>query len=574
MQDIYKPLEEYDEVYRDKFKEVCEATFQELADASGVNIDANRQLCQEINSLNEEHDKVSNKRRNMIILCVVLWLTVAVGVFAVFSPNTFGQWAFVAIAAGVVALLVVLFKVHPTIKELGKTKSDLEEEIKAKTTEGYNQMAPLNRLYDWDVFSRMMVKTVPKLEFDPFFTTKRLADLVKTYDWDESFNSERSIIYSHSGLINGNPFVICRTRKMIWGSKTYYGEKTIHWTTTERGADGKYRTVHHSERLTASVTRPYPEYPEKTWLIYGNTAAPDLIFNREKNKSKYKEGSLSYKIKKYKLEKRSRDLKNDFAMATNDEFEVLFTTTDRNDNQQYFLLFTPLAQESMISLLRDEEIGYGDDFNFHKHKKINIIVADHMQGVSLDMNPRQFYHYDFDQAKQLFADTNARYFKSIYFCLAPLLCVPLYQQMRPASAIYGREMPTESSYWEHEALANFWGDYKFKHPKCATPSILKTTAQRRGGGVVDVTVDAYGYEEIPKVTYVEKRGGDGRYHNIRVEYCDYEPVVGTGTMSLREDLPGEEKDLTPVTRQQHISSKLGLVGGRGVYRRHIVSKVD
>lgn len=41
-----------------------------------------------------------------------------------------------------------------------------------------------------------------------------------TYGWNGSFNEDRSVMYAHSGLINGNPFVICRTKKMIMGEKT------------------------------------------------------------------------------------------------------------------------------------------------------------------------------------------------------------------------------------------------------------------------------------------------------------------------------------------------------------------
>ena len=161
--------------------------------------------------------------------------------------------------------------------------------------QAWNQMAALNRLYDWDVFTRMMSKTVPRLEFDPYFTTQRLVDLRKTYGWNDSFNTERSVLYSHSGLINGNPFVICRTRKMEMGEKTYHGQKTIFWTTTETGPDGKPRTISHSETLHASVTAPYPNYFERTRLIYGNTAAPDLTFYRKPSGLAGKEGSLRYK---------------------------------------------------------------------------------------------------------------------------------------------------------------------------------------------------------------------------------------------------------------------------------------
>lgn len=67
---------------------------------------------------------------------------------------------------------------------------------------------------------------------------QRLEDLKMTYGWDDSFNDGRSVLYSHTGLINGNPFVICRTKKMEMGTKTYYGYKTITWTTEEHESDG------------------------------------------------------------------------------------------------------------------------------------------------------------------------------------------------------------------------------------------------------------------------------------------------------------------------------------------------
>ena len=142
------------------------------------------------------------------------------------------------------------------------------------------------------------------------------------------------MLYSHSGLINGNPFVICRTRKMEMGEKTYHGQKTIFWTTTETGPDGKPRTVSHSETLHASVTAPYPNYFERTRLIYGNTAAPDLTFYRKPSGLAGKEGSLRYKWDRFMLRRKARNLESgDFAMLTNEEFEVAFNTSNRNNNQ-------------------------------------------------------------------------------------------------------------------------------------------------------------------------------------------------------------------------------------------------
>ena len=139
------------------------------------------------------------------------------------------------------------------------------------------------------------------------------------------------------------------------GQKTYYGEKTIYWTTRETDSDGKSRTVHHSETLRASVTAPYPEYYERTRLIYGNTAAPDLIFYRKPSGLAGREGSLRFKWDKFWLKRKARNLADgDFAMLTNEEFEVAFNTSNRNNNQQFALLFTPLAQQSMMALSKSK----------------------------------------------------------------------------------------------------------------------------------------------------------------------------------------------------------------------------
>ncbi len=575
--DVYDPLEEYVNVFHDRFKEVAEATFAQLAAEANVDVKANRKTCAEIYAKESELASVKSLISQWTLLCVVLWLGIAVC-----AGLTIAKWGeidnrvYAAMGTYAVAALAFLFaKVHPRLKELKKDSRRLSGDIRALKSEAWAQMEPLNRLYDWDVLTRMMTKTVPKLEFDRYFTTQRLADLKATYGWDDSFNKERSVVCSHSGLINGNPFVIVRTRKMEMGTKTYYGSKTIHWTTREVDGDGRSHTVHHSETLTATVTAPYPEYFEKTRLIYGNTAAPDLIFYRRRSNMANKEGSLSFKWKRWRLRKKSRQLSNaDFAMMTNEEFEVAFDTSNRNSNQQFALLFTPVAQESMMKLLQDDQAGYGDDFDFSKNKMINTIEAEHMQDIDLDMDPDQYKNFDFDKAKQDFYGINARYFRAIYFNLAPLLCVPLYQQMRPLHDIYGRDMPTHSSFWEHEALANFWGYEHFKHPSCVTNCILKTKESRKtGNGDNDaiIAVAAYGYRTEPRLTYVKKLGGDGRLHNVPVYWDEYIPVVGTGSIVMEEDNGSDDFD-SQSQRLSHISKVLDKSSLK-VYRRHIASKV-
>lgn len=575
-QDIYDPLSEYVNVFRDRFKQIAEETFEQLSKEAEVDVEANRKTCRQIYRNQELLSSIKSKIGWMTALSVLLWVGIGSGIGVLIALyEDLLQDAIIGITGGIVAALMILFIiVYPYRKKLKSKRDELDKVIAKLKSEAWAQMEPLNRLYDWDILTRMMSRAVPKLEFDPYFTTQRLADLKEVYNWDGSFNNDRSVIYSHSGLINGNPFVLCRTRKMHMGSKTYYGSKTIHWTTQERGSDGHYHTVHHSQTLTASVTAPYPEYPETTRLIYGNTAAPDLIFHRRQSGLAGREGSLAYKSALRSLRKKARNLENaDFAMLTNEDFEVAFNTSDRNNNQQFALLFTPLAQESMLKLLKDKSAGYGDDFRFDKNRMINVILPEHLQNESFDMNPSRYRNFDFDKAKKNFHTLNAEYFRAIYFSLAPLLCVPMYQQIRPQHDIYGHDMQRRSAFWEHEALANFWGDAHFSAPSCVTPCILKTTEERGEGDSSTIQVTAYGYESHRRLTYIQKWGGDGRLHDVPVYWNEYLPVTGHGQMQMQEDNGAKEDFATQTDRLSHISDVL-TKSRLSLYRRHIASRAE
>lgn len=571
--DIYDPLCEYVDVFKDRFKEVCQSTFKDMADEASVDVEANRRTCSEIDDANSMIARINQQISNWTILCVFLWILFAVGAYFIYkcfsSDDAGAAMALMSVAA--VILFLQLSKIHPKLKDLKGDRDDMEALREELSATAWKQMEPLNRLYDWDIFTRMMSRTVPRLEFDPYFTAQRLEDLKAVYNWDESFNDERSVLFSHSGLINGNPFVLCRTKKMEWGVKQYTGTLTIHWTERRRGSDGKYYTVSRSETLTATVTQPYPEYYKKTRLIYGNTAAPDLTFYRKKSGYASKLGSISFKLKKSSLHRKARKLsENDYAMMSNEDFEVAFDSSNRNHNQQFALLFTPLAQNSMMCILADKEVGYGDDFDFEKDRMINVITADHLQVEELDMDPTQYRSYCFDKAAEDFYKINVAHFRALYFAFAPLLAVPMYQQIRSHKDIYGTDMERRSIFWEHEAIANYWGIDKFKHPDCVTDCILKTKVSRSTGSESTIRVSAYGYKAVPRVTYVKKFGGDGRWHNVPVHWNEYLPVVGNGHLAIKEDNVADETGMTQTQRIDRITTWLSE-NGHDVYRRHISS---
>lgn len=214
--DIYDPLDEYVNTFQPRFEQVAKNTFAQLAKEAQVDVDANRQTCRLLYDAEKSLGAVKSRIGWTTFLCVILWCCAAIGIFAICKDyGTMSPAIATAVLLSVLAAVILLLSViHPRLKRLKAERGDLKQTIAQHKDEAWEQMAPLNRLYDWDVLTRMMTETVPRLEFDPYFTEQRLADMRQVYGWDDTFNAVRSVVYSHSGLINGNPFVLCRTRKM------------------------------------------------------------------------------------------------------------------------------------------------------------------------------------------------------------------------------------------------------------------------------------------------------------------------------------------------------------------------
>ena len=541
IEDVYEPLVRYRDEFRQKFASLAREKFNELARKSNVDVRANRALVGEIMGLQAEADSASAKKTCFGWLMALGFIgAVAALVGAVVTnesdPKVQG-WCIAGVVAGVALGCAMI----PLFKAAAKRLSILESQIASKKAVAWKQMEPLNRLYTWDMTVKLIEATVPRLEFDPYFTVNRLAMLHGQFGWDDSFNDGKSIIFAQSGVINGNPFVFGHYLDMEWGEKTYEGTKRISWTEWERGPDGKRRLVHRHETLHAYVTKPIPVYSEQKLLVYGNDAAPNLSFSRQPSGLTGKDGELLGSIRKKwrlsRLKAYSRNLDDDsnFTLMGNHEFETWFHAKDRDDEVEFRLLFTPVAQTQMLNLMKDTTVGYGDDFTFIKQKKVNVMFSRHLNAATIDTDPSRFWNWDYDAAEAFFMSFNERYFKDAYFALAPLLSIPLYQQTRTHEEIWkdviGREA---SSFWEHEAVANYYGEDKFKHPSCVTRSILKTQVVRREDGESAVAVTAHGYRGEERVDHKMVHGGDGKSHDVAVRWVEYLPVQRTSEMCLCE----------------------------------------
>jgi len=547
---IYEPLKEYDMVLRSMHDRNVKKFFDKLTLESKVNIEENRATVKEIRAL-EKLMADSKKRLNRWRIFKV-FLIIASIIMVIVSIYLFMQKTTTTILVGVGLILLaigsiilVIKKANPMIKALKQETDELQNKINIKYKEAWGQMMGLNSLFKTEMAVELFQITLPLIKFDHFFDSRRLEYLTRKFGLPKEVGTDRSTLYVKSGEINGNPFFISDNLYHKMGTKDYTGSIVITWTETTRDSKGNLVTRTRSQTLTATVTKPCPYYSTQPFLVYGNEAAPDLIFSRddsdaEKMTEKQIERHVNKEIKK--LKKKTAKDPNAITIIGNYEFEVLWRAQNRNNEVQFRLLFTALAQRELLALMKDKKIAYGDDFNFVKNKMINIVYPEHLKQFDLAISPTYFHSYDYDEIKTKFINYQNYFFKHIYFTFAPILAIPLYQHQKPHEYIYSGLYDSYVSFYEHEEIANKMGEEHFKHPLSGTRNILKTSTVKSGNYCDYVTVTAYGYETIPRVDYVTKWGGDGKMHTIPVHWTEY--IAVQKSTDIEVNVPKEEEKET------------------------------
>lgn len=560
-EDVYEPLARYRDEFRDRFAELTREKFRTLTEHSGIDVPACRELARTIRALMAKADKMRLRSMGfgyLTVLCVLVVLVAAVVGYAYQGED---PRILPCCVGGGVAGVVIGVLMWRKFCDVRTRLAELESEIATGKQAAWELMKPLNQLFRWDMTVKLIEETVPRLAFDPYFTVDRLEALHRQFGWDDAFNEGKSVIFAQSGVINGNPFVFGQYLDMKWGEKTYEGTKQISWTEWET-VDGKRRRVTRHETLRAYVTKPIPVYGEHKLLLYGNDAAPNLSFTRkasgltESQNGFFGKLKMKWRLRGLKAYSRNLEDESEFTLMANHEFETWFHAKDRDNEVEFRLLFTPIAQRQLLELMKDRTVGYGDDFSFVKQKKVNLLTSGHLDEGTINTDPAQFRNWDYDAAQEFFVAFNERYFKDVYFSLAPLLAIPAYQQVRTHEEIWkGVVESRPSSFWEHESLANYYGEDEFKHPQSVTRSILKTSVAKREDGDSTIAVTAHGYRGEDRVHTEEVKGGDGRWHAVDVHWTEYLPVSRTSEMCLREsDAPSPQFDASSSILRRSIRS--------------------
>ncbi|MDE6790720.1 MAG: hypothetical protein K2J61_03255 [Clostridia bacterium] len=579
---LLEPVKAYNEFYEREFDANARDYFNDLVEKSGIDVEQNRDTVKKYRAAttmaNETARKLSKRktlRGFLIALTVLGFLAAAIGVFMIVQNTTVAGAVTLSVGAVVAigALLLILIVLNKQIKQADALFAKRSAEAESILREAWRQMQPLNALFDSDATKKLIEKTIPLLKIDDNFSMRRYDYLNGKYGFGDNDDVNRSTIAVLTGEILGNPFVVDREIVESTSNFTYTGTLVIHWTTTYRDSQGHVHTQHHSQTLTASVTKPKPVYSQQTRLIYGNEAAPDLRFAHEPTHAeRLSEKALASKVKSEtkkikKLQTRALDsAQSNFTVMGNEEFDALFNAFDRNNEVQFRLMFTPLAQKNMLDLMKDKA-HYGDDFTFIKSGCLNYVSSEHSASWDMNADHKRYFSYGVDEALNNFLSFNNAYFRSLYFDFAPLLSVPLYQQHKPKEYIYRDNYPRNLSSYEAEVAVNALGDRAFADEYADTPSILKTGLLYKEGKSDAVGVTAYAYHIEPRVDYVPVFGGDGCVHSVPVPWDEYIPVQRESVVKLKE-LPFSDKQFYYGEDKTGLHDALSALGttsfGRGI----------
>ena len=545
----YEPLEYYTGTLRPAFEKAAAAYFDELVAKSGVNEQENAALVARYNAACAKAKHAEKKLnsckvlRGFVIFFIVAALAAAVVLAVLYFTARQPDWVLLLIAGiclliGVVLLVVLCTKLKQVLQARQQKYQKALQVSNGLYSDAMGQMQPLHALFTWGMTRELIQKCVPFLKLDEKFDVKKLDLMVRKYGFVSNADPNASTVFLLSGSVDENPFLFERVFRRTMGTRTYTGSIVIHWTTYERDSNGNTRPVHHTQTLTASVTKPAPFYGYETRLYYGNEAAPDLRFSRQPtHANELDEDAIAKKVKrgKKKLQKKARKAVGSggqFTEMGNAEFDVLFGATDRTNEVQFRLMFTPLAQKNMLDLIKSDD-GYGDDFAFYKTGCINCIRSDHAQSWQTETDPARYKSHDLATARAAFVALNAEYLRSVYFDLAPVLAVPLYRQTEPREFLYRDVYGTNYTGQEAEVLANRLGAQLFAHPETRTNTILKASFVQKDGAADRVAVTADSFATQEHVEIVPVFGGDGRMHNVPVQWTEYIPVSNTGEMELK-----------------------------------------
>lgn len=578
---LLEPLKYYKTEVAKNFLDKLTDNFENLLRKSGIDIEANKKSVSDYNEISKV--KVKNEKKlkwaerfyilffYIFIFLIIYEIDIIRTIKNLYDLNKNIQDPILRallIGIGAVVLGILNFKyIRGKKKQLNKSIKEIETELVLKKEECYSQVNPLLSLFESNTANKIVTEIIPTLVLDKNFKIERYADLVENFEMPTKLQNNFSTKDIISGEILGNPFIIIKSLCNRVIDQKYTGSLTVSWEETYRDSNGERKTRTVSQTLHTSIIKPKQIFEDKIDLIYGNDAAEHLHFSREpKFIHEFSEKKLAKYVKKSEKElkkKTENAIKTGqtFLEMGNSEFDVLFGALNRDNEVEFRVLFTPIAQRNILEVLKDKD--FGDDFAFRKINKLNNVSNQNDWILNIDKSYYEDFSYEI--IKEKYYDINKRYLNNFYRLFLPILAIPVYHQHKAQKYIYQEKYNYNYNPYTSEAAANLLGAELFSHEESNTPSILKTKTLRVEGDADLIEVISQSYKAVERTEYVPMRAGDGRVYNVPVNWIDYVPLAAKGRMELKK-LDIEENEFEKSLDQEFYKS---TENKRYIYKNNI-----
>ncbi|MCR4880173.1 MAG: hypothetical protein K5906_04385 [Bacilli bacterium] len=555
-----EPLKYYENGLKDTHRQNVEEYFEKLTQDSGVDIGENKATCTKYYCENKVLDKLKSSLgwakfwAGFMIFLIVLCF--ALGIIFIISSANNSNWVLLGIGIGLIPLGVLFLVLRLTTFK--KKKNNLQEIVDKKQKEvdqiqreAFNQMYPLIASFKPYMAPRLMEKTAPLINFEEHLSSKTLDRIVHQFKDKIDDDIDHSTLVVQSGHINTNPFLLRQKLVMEMVPHIYTGTLLITYTRTVSDGKGGTRTITVTQTLTASISRPLPTYNVHTTLNYYNDASSKLSFYRTpaglvgKNEKQIERATKKEDKENTKKAENAVKKGQNYTKFANSKFEAFINSEDRDNELEYRLLFTPLAQNNFVYTLSKV-----DDFYVNKNKCIYSVSTTHDAGMDYSGDTSNFTSFDYEVIKNNFISYNMNFFHNLYFDFLPILSIPLYIDHQSQTYIDNKKEDV-ISYYEAEVLINKFDPECFKPKNCDTDVILKPVVSGN-----NIMVTSYGFHADPRTEFVPVLGGDGFMHPVPVPYYEYLPLKGVYNINVMKNSATLDNNDDSVINYKEYSAKL------------------
>lgn len=587
----FDPVDYYKGPLREAFNEEIDKFFDELVTKSQIVPEENEALAKKVDELKLKLNDLSSKngwfkflRGFLIFIIVICFLAAIFGIVFLFSGSPNPLFSGLTIGIGIplgVALIILIVKViNKKINDVSKKIKKIQAEHDEKLAICKSQIAKITNQLTFKDFINIVNRTSDVFTLDSELDPKKLLMVHALYNYDYEYTENESVVGVQSGDINTNPFIRVNLFARDMKMRTYRGTRTVSYTVTHY-SNGKSYTSVVTETLVATVTKQAPEYFKDTAIIYGNEAAEHLSFIRRPTflapgcdeadiKKEIKEGTKTINSLTKEAVKKGKT----FQPLGNQDFDALFGAFNRDNEVEFRLLFTPLAQQNLKEVMTDA-VGFGDDFYFRKINKLNIVSTEHAKRL-FEYNPHLFDgEYKFSNLTKNFKTHLKEIYRSLYFDLAPLLAIPLYQMTEGGEFNYNDLIPNvsplEAESFVNEYVHGYESEFRPENSGPNEPLMLKVKLNSQVNKTDIYDVEAHTYQVIPQVEYVPVMAGNGSLYDVPVYWNLYIPTSKVSQISIHKfDLDDNAKTSIDDLNAAHINAYrkknfIGFLTSQGAY---------